>query len=258
MSLLLGRTGNLRRRFNMESLLANNAEVFPCLAPVVGRGKTLLAPESYDQGIWRIARSPLQLAVENGLLLDGEGKPFTEDQILRRGLGYAGAPAYGRAQLDKEKAAEVLRAQLGKAFAGFGALNAERKAMASAFLAYASGDKKDCLSILDELSVSYTETEAGVPACPVLETSGFKKQVTRLWNKNKKLLFSDPLLKRHTSYEQVWFMALLTCARRKGVLATSQFLFLRPLDRPLWYALNQCGGRASWAEAVACSSSDLI
>ena len=198
------------------------------------------------------------MAVENGLLLDGEGKPFTEDQILRRGLGYAGAPAYGRAQLDKEKAAEVLRAQLGKAFTGFGALNAERKALASAFLAYASGDKKDCLSILDELSVSYTETEAGVPVCPVLEKSGFKKQVTQLWNKNKKLCWSDPLLKRHASYELVWFMALLACARRKGVLATSQFLFLRPLDRPLWYALNQCGGRAYWAEAVAFSSSDLI
>jgi hypothetical protein len=46
-------------------------------------------------------------------------------------------------------------------------------------------------------------------------------------------------------------MALLTRARKKGVLASSQFLWLRPLDRPLWYALNQCGGRAAWAEGFA-------
>ena len=46
-------------------------------------------------------------------------------------------------------------------------------------------------------------------------------------------------------------MALLYRARQKGVLASSQFLWLRPLDRPLWYALNQCGGRAAWAEGVA-------
>ena len=46
-------------------------------------------------------------------------------------------------------------------------------------------------------------------------------------------------------------MAWLTLARRKGVLASSQFLWLRPLDRPLWYALNQCGGRAAWAEGFA-------
>ena len=46
-------------------------------------------------------------------------------------------------------------------------------------------------------------------------------------------------------------MALLGEARKKGVLATSQFIWLRPLDRPLWYALNQCGGRAAWTEALA-------
>ncbi len=46
-------------------------------------------------------------------------------------------------------------------------------------------------------------------------------------------------------------MALLTLARRKGVLASSQFIWVRPVDRPLWYALNQCGGRAAWAEGFA-------
>ena len=46
-------------------------------------------------------------------------------------------------------------------------------------------------------------------------------------------------------------MALITRARKKGVLASSQFLWLRPLDRPLWYAVHQCGGRAAWAEAFA-------
>ena len=46
-------------------------------------------------------------------------------------------------------------------------------------------------------------------------------------------------------------MALLYRARQKGVLASSQFLWLRPLDRPLWYALNQCVGRAAWAEGFA-------
>ena len=35
------------------------------------------------------------------------------------------------------------------------------------------------------------------------------------------------------------------------MLASSQFLWLRPLDRPLWYALSQCGGRAAWAEGFA-------
>ena len=40
-------------------------------------------------------------------------------------------------------------------------------------------------------------------------------------------------------------------AASAAILASSQFLWLRPLDRSLWYALNQCGGRAAWAEGFA-------
>lgn len=36
LAVLMGRTGGLVRRFNMESLLRNNAESFACLKPVVG------------------------------------------------------------------------------------------------------------------------------------------------------------------------------------------------------------------------------
>ena len=50
-SIFMGRTGGLVRRLNMESLLRNNAESFPCLLPIVGRGKYLLSPESYDSGM---------------------------------------------------------------------------------------------------------------------------------------------------------------------------------------------------------------
>ena len=59
-SIFMGRTGGLVRRLNMETLLQNNAESFACLRPIVGRGKYLLSPESYDTGCWRIARTPVQ------------------------------------------------------------------------------------------------------------------------------------------------------------------------------------------------------
>ena len=69
-SIFKGRVGGLVRRFNMESLLRNNAESFPCLRPVVGRGKYLLSPESHDSGLWRIARTPVQFAL--GIRLAGQ------------------------------------------------------------------------------------------------------------------------------------------------------------------------------------------
>lgn len=247
-AIYMGRTSGLIRRLNMESLLRHNAESFACLRPIVGRGIHLLSPESYDVGPWRIARSPVQFALEHGLLLDKNGVSFTEDQALRRGLAHTDLPAYGQAHLDAEKAAAVLRAQLGEAFSCVAGLPAGRKALACAFLAYAEGKKKDCLKILDAVSSSYRETES--PACPILEKPNFQRNLERTWQRHKGLLV-DPLLIRHAAFELPWFMALLTLARRKGVLASSQFLWVRPLDRPLWYALNQCGGRAAWAEGFA-------
>lgn len=247
-AIFLGRTSGLVRRLNMESLLRNNAESFACLRPIVGRGKNLLDPASYDAGHWQIARSPAQFALEHGLLMDRDGKAFSVEEAFQDGLADTELPAYGQAHLDEAKTLATLQKQLGKPFAGFEELAPERKALACAFLAYASGDKEGCLSILDAVSISYLEKEA--PSCPILSQDGFQKRLTKTWDKHQKIL-ADPLLVRHGAFELPWFMALITRARKKGVLASSQFLWLRPLDRPLWYAIHQCGGRAAWAEAFA-------
>ncbi len=248
-SLFMGRTSGLTRRLNMESLLKHNADSFACLHPIVGKGKYLLSPTSHDSGHWRIALSPVQFAVEHGLLVDEQGTTFTVQNALRNGLAYADLPAYGNALLDEQETATVLAEQLGKPFTGYADLSPWRQALASAFLAYASGDKTTCMDILDTLSASYTEQD-DTPQCPITKDGTFQEQIFTVWEKHKGLL-DNVLMVRHTSFILPWFMALLTLARKKGVLASSQFLWLRPLDRPLWYALNQCGGRAAWAEAFA-------
>ena len=248
-SILMGRVGGLVRRFSMESLLENNAESFPCLRPVVGRGKYLLSPESWDSGPWKIARSPVQFALEHGLLLDEQGNPFTPAQALKNGLPSTELPAWGKARLDGEKALAVLKAQLGKRFEGYRGLSPCRRALATAFLAYADGDKQECVALLDAVSLSYAE-ENGKTNCPLLEKGTFAERLQKQWKRHASVLNEKGLL-IHAAYELPWLMALLNRARRKGVLASAQFIWLRPLDRPLWYALNQCGGRAAWAEAFA-------
>ena len=248
-AIFMGRVGGLVRRFNMESLLKNNAESFPCLRPVVGRGKYLLSPESYDSGPWRIARTPVQFALEHGLLVNDAGEPFPPDQALRHGLPSTELPAWGHARLDEAKALAVLQKQLGKWFEGYDGLSPCRRALAVAFLAYADGDKKGCVALLDAVSLSYRE-ENGQASCPVLEAEDFTGRLEKTWEQHKSILRERSLL-NHVAFELPWFMALLYRARRKGVLASAQFLWLRPLDRPLWYSLNQCGGRAAWAEGFA-------
>lgn len=248
-SIFMGRVGGLVRCFNMESLLKNNAESFPCLRPVVGRGKYLLSRESHDSGLWRIARTPVQFALENGLLLDEQGEPFTPEQALKNGLPSTALPAWGHARLDEGKAGVVLTAQLGKPFEGYEGLSSCRRALAAAFLAYAGGNKKGCIALLDAVSLSYAEKN-GQASCPLLKDDNFVGKLKKEWDCRSSILH-EKCLSSHAAYELPWFMALLYRARQKGVLASSQFLWLRPLDRPLWYALNQCGGRAAWAEGFA-------
>ena len=250
LAFFMGRTDGLTRRFNMESLLANNAESFPCLRPVVGRGAYLLSPESYDAGLWKIARSPIQFAVEHGLLLREDGTAYDAGEVLRNGLGSTHMPAFGHATFDAPKAREVFKAQLGRAFGGPETLSPLRTALLAAFIAYACGDKKAAITLLDAMSSSYGERD-GQASCPILEDEGFRARVDTLLAKHGGILHSDASIARHNAYELPWFMGVLYRARQKGVLASSQFLFVRPLDRPLWYALNQCGGRVGWPEAFA-------
>ena len=233
----------------MKSLLKNNAESFPCLRPVVGRGKYLLSPKSYDSGLWRIARTPVQFALEQELLLNENGEAFTPEQALHNGLADTELPAWGNARLDEDKALAAFQAQLGKPFENYTAMTACRRALAAAFLAYADGDKKGCVALLDAVSSSYREKRDRA-TCPVLEQKNFHLNLNRIWERHQSVL-SEKSLRIHAAFELPWFMALLCRARKKGVLASSQFLWLRPLDRPLWYALNQCGGRTAWVESLA-------
>ena len=103
--------------------------------------------------------------------------------------------------------------------------------------------------MLDMVSSSYNEID-GNADCPVLTDTAFEKRLKKAWARHKDVL-SEKSMATHAAYELPWFMALLYRARQKGVLASSQFLWLRPMDRPLWYALNQCGGRAAWVEGFA-------
>ena len=45
--------------------------------------------------------------------------------------------------------------------------------------------------------------------------------------------------------------SMLTLARRDGVLSVSEFLWLKPLDRQLWYVLNNVGRQTAFVEVSA-------
>ncbi len=248
-SIFMGKTSSLVRKFNMESLLQNNAESFACLRPIVGRGKYLLSAKSYDQGLWCMAQSPLQFAIVQELLTNSEGNALEAQDVLVNGLANHDSAAFGKAVFESEKAATALEAQLGNARQEFAELSPCKKVLIASFMAYADGNKQGCLDVLDAVATHYNEKNDSA-FCPLFKQESFLQKVTFLHERHVGIL-QDSLVQKHIHYELPFFMALLTRARKKGVLASSQFIWLRPLDRPLWYALHQCGGHTAWAEALA-------
>ena len=72
----------------------------------------------------------------------------------------------------------MLTEQLGKSFEGYEGFSPCRRALAVAFLAYANGDKKGCVSMLDMVSSSYNEID-GNADCPVLTDTAFEKRLKK-------------------------------------------------------------------------------
>jgi hypothetical protein len=266
-----------RRKLDLKGLLLNNVDVFPALGPAVFRYRSILE-ESYDTGLWRTARQPIQFAVEHALLLN-EGKVVAPDEVLlATGLANPNSRllakgANSQVRFDRMRAGQLCVAQLGSKFSGQDpfSLPDYQRGLLAAFLAFACGDKKAAQGLLDQMNRTFREEFEGRPGgifWRSLRVVGveFLYPVFRRRIPAQEFVIDvtgvDQLLKRHMRsevyqaavaqhgvYTSMVLVSLLASARRKGVLPPAQFLWLRPRDRTLWYTLHQVGGRQPWAEA---------
>lgn len=242
-----GRVEQFKRKFTMEALLKNNVKLFPEIAPIVNRPNPI-TEEPLDRGPWRTARTPLQFALENGLIIDQDRKPVPINKMIGAdGLPLADATTLRLGKglfLDLPRAEHVFVSQLGDVFNGPDKFKPHQKALAAALLAYAHSDRTGGIEMLNQLSLSFLETPPkGSKDVFTIDLSGAEELLEKYSADHREL-------NRHASYTNCWMSALLEFARGKGVLACSLFIWLRPIDRTLWYALNQCGRRVAWPEAA--------
>lgn len=245
-----------KRNFNINKLLENNAKVFPCVAPIVGRN---VLDADLDSGPWRTARTPIQFVAENNLLLNKQThEPISTEHILKDGLPNVKSPLLkdnSRNIFDRECAKQIFISQLGELFKGPEHLPYHQRGLAAALLAFGHADKKKGQSMFDQMSLSFVEG-GYYPQKKLFFTSNIYKppfvdidgadEIIEKYKDSKELKYHTY---NHDMYVTTWFHALLRFAREKGVVSTAQFIWLRPMDRLLFYTLNQVGGRTSFAEA---------
>lgn len=242
-------THRYTRKLSIHSLLKNNVEVIPALAPVVNWGSSLL-DEPYDEGPWRTARTPLQFAVENKvLLLDGKPVPpklvFTKMGNANEKSELLKQPWSNKTSMDSSRLRSILAKQLGPSLTSSFDLPDYQKGLAAAFMAFGCGNKKEAQALLDQMNVSFRKPKDGTSTW-IIDTSGADELLKKHMNDDA----VKDTTQHHSCFVSTYLIALLTFARKKGVLPPAQFLWLRPLDKPLWYTLHQVGGRQPWAEGA--------
>ncbi len=127
--------------------------------------------------------------------------------------------------------------QLGPYWEGSEKLPIHTRALFAAFSARIDGDGEACNRLLMQIAAS---TETGK-----IDFTGVDEILAK--HKNNKLI--SKIISRHAFVLTV-MSSMLEAVRDDGVLASADFLWLKPVDRRLWFMLNSIGRQTPFSEVA--------
>ncbi|CAM2828474.1 type IVB secretion system coupling complex protein DotM/IcmP [Legionella worsleiensis] len=214
-------TLKFRKTHDMKSLRAQEQFNWPAIMPVI---KEDLVNQDVNTGPWAMALTPMEFARKYKLLKK-------DDAVLDK-------PVPGQemtAGIRKGDAKRVFTLQLGPYWDGFERCTPQAYALAAVFMARMNRDRDAANHILKVLDASFV---AGKPdfsvARPVIKKYQHAENV-------------QEIIAKH-AYMLTVMASLLEGARDDGVVPSSEFLWLKPVDRRLWYMLNCVGRQTPYAE----------
>lgn len=218
-------SANMRytKTYNMDMLVHQEKENYPQIAAVADLD---LIAEEINTGPWSMAMNPMQFARHHKILkveLMADRKASWRSQ---------GIP---KATLLREPATHVLASQLGPLWTGPENLPPHTKAIYAAFLARTEHDTDACRAYLSKLAKSASKGTMDYSETDILLKKYAKSKAAKLCQS------------RH-AYVLTVMASMLVLARTDGVLASADFLWLKPVDRRLWYTLNCVGRQVAVAE----------
>lgn len=226
MIIYLGNSAQVfKRTYSMKDLALAEVKNYPQISPVV---KLDLIKDDIDKGPWAMALTPIQFCKRYELLEEvrpqrREGMSRSEwdkvEVLLRRG-----------------RANKIFAMQLGMLWPGPEKLPPHARALFSAFIARLNADSKPASELLMQLARTCTKQ---------LDITG----TDELIKKHIKTEAVQKLLNTH-AYTYTVMMGALKGAREDGVQASADFLWLKPLDRRLWYTLNTVGRQTPFVEVA--------
>jgi len=213
------------KKYQMMELAKQEQYNWPQIMPVIGLN---LIDIDINEGPWAMALSPLQFSKKNGLIkietVFDRKSPWKTEGVKK-------------INVLKDKATLAFNAQMGALWEGEYELPEHRRALFAIFLACMEHDRSGSNALLKALSISYTR------GCPDFSL------VHPLIQKHRASKKAAECVHNH-AYVLTVLASMLQAARNDGVLASSDFIWLKPIDRELWYMLNTMGRQTPFCEVA--------
>lgn len=221
----LGNTARVyRRTYNMREFAKLESANWPQITPIINLD---LLKTDIDTGPWAMAMTPLQFCKKNKLL--EEVRPQRREGMSRKDRDRIDVV------LKRGETNKLFALQLGPLWRGTANLPPHARALFAAFASRINADTAPAAKLLAQLSASSLNKE--------LNLSG----VDELLKKHEKSKLVQKITQSH-AYVSTVMASMLEAAREDGVQASSDFLWLKPRDRRLWYTLNTVGRQTPFIE----------
>lgn len=218
-------TRSFKRVYSMKDLAELEKINWPQITPVVGLG---LDKKDIDKGPWAMALTPMQFCKRYKLLDEHKAQP--REGMTRK--------EWNRIEvtLRRGQANKLFAIQLGPVWQGTKRLPPHARALFAIFAARYHSDTKAAQKLLTQISASsatkidYTGTD----------------ELLRKYEGHKHI---QEIVHQH-AYVLTVMASMLEVAREDGVQASADFLWLKPIDRKLWYMLNTVGRQTPFVEVA--------
>ncbi len=210
-----------KKTYNMKRLFDAEKFNYPQIVPV---SNVDLVAEHVDKGPWSMAMTPMQFAKRYKLL----------QEVHTPGVGL-GAKENISVIVLRGEAHQAFALQVGPLWPGPDKLNIYTKALFAAFIARANRDSDSATALLRRIAAS--------SASGKLDFLGAQE----LFDKHKNSKIAQRVIERH-AYTMTVMASAIMAAREDGVLASADFLWLKVVDRRLWFMLNAVGRQTPHSE----------
>lgn len=225
-----GPTSHHRKVYSLDNLIEVQSQAFPVISPIKNFNPLFDTPH----------RAP-------GALVPAELPLFAEALSPEEWIAFHKIPVPDGI-VDREAVARALTLQLCEPWQGVKKLSPYLQVLLAAFALKTVRKRFDCDNLLGELAASWSHKGG-------LKLNGSLVSKARKILRNKDIAAKTIAECNHHAYVTTALLGALDLARSEGgVLAPATFLWMRGVDRTLWYPLNNLGRQSFHAEGMGAMS----